>query len=109
MFNETLIDLNPNASPVTDALSSGSSDLTLVDYQLGGYRQALLPPTARFVGASVREQQLSAELAGQLAAENEAPRIYVSLGSFLSARTDVLQRMFRRSESYRCSSSSRLV
>lgn len=95
VFNEMLLKLNPSASPVTDAFSSGSSELTLINYprQLGGYRRAVLPPTARFIGASVRNGELPEELAGRLDADVEIPRIYVSLGSFLSARTDVLQRI----------------
>jgi MGT family glycosyltransferase len=95
-FNETLGRLNPRAEPVATALSATSPLLTLVNYpvQLAGQRRALLPRTARFVGASVRRrEELRGGLATLLEVEDSRPRIYVSLGSFLSARSDVLQRI----------------
>ena len=95
-FNDTLRQLNPRAEPVATALSATSPLLTLLNYpvQLAGQRRALLPRSARFVGASVRRGgELSGELATLLEAEDSRPRIYVSLGSFLSARGDVLRRV----------------
>ena len=95
-FNDTLRQLNPRAEPVATALSATSPLLTLLNYpvQLAGQRRALLPRSARFVGASVRRGgELSGELATLLEAEDSRPRIYVSLGSFLSARADVLRRV----------------
>ena len=95
-FNDTLRQLNPRAEPVATALSATSPLLTLLNYpvQLAGQRRALLPRSARFVGASVRRGgELSGELATLLEAEDSQPRIYVSLGSFLSARGDVLRRV----------------
>ena len=95
-FNDTLRQLNPRAEPVATALSATSPLLTLLNYpvQLAGQRRALLPRSARFVGASVRRGgQLSDGLATLLEVEDSRPRIYVSLGSFLSARSDVLQRI----------------
>ena len=95
-FNDTLSQLNPRAEPVATALSATSPLLTLLNYpvQLAGQRRALLPRSARFVGASVRlGGELSGELATLLEAEDSRPRIYVSLGSFLSARADVLRRI----------------
>ena len=55
-FNDTLRQLNPRAQPVATALSATSPLLTLLNYpvQLAGQRRALLPRSARFVGASVR-------------------------------------------------------
>jgi MGT family glycosyltransferase len=95
-FNATLRQLNPHAEPVVSALSATSPLLTLVNYpaELAGPRRALLPSSARFIGASVRRTRLlDRQLAGLPGAESSLPRIYVSLGSFLSARSDVLRRI----------------
>ena len=95
-FNATLRQLNPRAEPVPAALSATSPLLTLVNYpvQLAAQRRALLPKSARFVGASVRRGgEVGHELAALLERDDSRPRIYVSLGSFLSARSDVLQRI----------------
>ncbi len=94
-FNRTLRSLNPRAPRVVSALSATSSTLTLLNYpaELGEGRRGLLPRSARFVGASVRD--VPAPDLARLLAETDTglPRIYVSLGSFLSARTDVLHRI----------------
>jgi zeaxanthin glucosyltransferase len=95
-FNATLRQFNPHAEPVGSALSATSPLLTLVNYpaQLAGPRRALLPSSARFVGASVRRtREPGGELARLWGATSSLPRIYVSLGSFLSARSDVLRRI----------------
>ena len=97
VFNAMLRALNPQASPVAPALSVTSPLLTLLNYpaELGAYRRALLPPAAQFVGASVRaEPARGAEPPGLLERTDPSrPRIYVSLGSFLSGRSDVLRRI----------------
>jgi MGT family glycosyltransferase len=95
-FNVTLRQLNPRAEPVPTALSATSPLLTLVNYpvQLAWHRRTLLPRSSRFVGASVRQGgEVGHELAALLEREDSRPRIYVSLGSFLSARSDVLERI----------------
>jgi MGT family glycosyltransferase len=95
-FNSTLGELNPQAEPVASALSTSSPLLTLVNYppQLAGLRRRLLPASARLVGASVRQARaLDPELARIVEKERSLPRIYVSLGSFLSLRSDVLRRI----------------
>lgn len=96
-FNATLRALNPHTDEVGSALSTTSDTLTLLNYpiELGGYRRASLPRTVRFVGASVRNGPvLDPYLAAVLERGDESvPRIYVSLGSFLSARSDVLERI----------------
>jgi MGT family glycosyltransferase len=91
-FNATLRDLNSRAEPVGSALSATSPLLTLLNYpaELGGYRRPLLPHTARFIGASVRRDPAPQGVPG---ADGSVPQVYVSLGSFLSARSDVLRRI----------------
>ncbi len=94
-FNRTLRELNPRAPRVVSALSASSPLLTLLNYpaELGEARAGLLPRSARFVGASVRDEP-APELERLLAATDTGlPRVYVSLGSFLSARSDVLHRI----------------
>ena len=97
VFNTMLHALNPQASPVASGLSVTSPLLTLLNYpaQVGAYRRALLPATAQFIGASVRaEHAREAEPLGLLErSASGCPRIYVSLGSFLSGRSDVLRRI----------------
>lgn len=96
-FNETLRTLNPDAAGVESALSATSPHLTLLNYpaQLGAYRRPLLPLTARFIGAAVREPSATGRDADGIlaAAGGRLPRVYVSLGTFLSARSDVLRRI----------------
>lgn len=97
VFNTMLHALNPQASPVPAALSVTSPLLTLLNYpaDIGGYHRPLLPPSAQFVGASVRDVPTREnDVAGLLERSDVShPRIYVSLGSFLSGRADVLRRI----------------
>ena len=55
-------------------------------------RTALLPNHA-FLGSSVRQQIAPADMAAWLDADAEIPMVYVSFGSFLSVRADVLARV----------------
>ena len=97
VFNRTLRGLNPSAPQVVSAFAATSPLLTLVNYpaELGEYRRASLPRSVHFVGASVRHEPITdPTLSAWLARPNgELPRIYVSFGSFLSARSDVLARI----------------
>jgi zeaxanthin glucosyltransferase len=54
-------------------------------------RSAVLPPH-EFLGSAVRDEPADAEVAAWLAASDE-PFVYVSFGSFLSVRGDVLARV----------------
>ena len=89
-YNATLVRLNPAAVPVTEAVSAGSPLLTLV-----AYPEELAPEAARpgvvLVGPVVRDEPADADLRRALARRRPGlPTIYVSLGTFLSARADVL-------------------
>ncbi len=53
-------------------------------------RTRALPPGHRFLGPCVRSEDLPAGLSAQIARHAGRPLVYVSLGTFLSARGDVL-------------------
>jgi UDP:flavonoid glycosyltransferase YjiC (YdhE family) len=88
-YNAVVASLDPGAVPVPDAFGAGGTAGTLVNYpaQLGGYAEEL--PWATFLGCCVRDEAASPP-AGLRPGPRSAPRAYVSLGSFLSARADVL-------------------
>ncbi len=89
-FNEALLALDPAAPPVDVAIATTSDVLTLLNYPrelvVGGRR--FVPPSARFIGAAVRPW-----VTAPVPPLAPLPRIYVSLGSFLSGRSDVLRRI----------------
>ena len=87
-FNDTLLRLAPHARPVEDALAEPAPLGTLVNYpaRLAARRVA---PRATLVGPCVRDEPGDPEL-DSLEPGGEPPRAYVALGSFLSARSDVL-------------------
>ena len=89
-WNRTLETLSPGAEPSLDAFAE-TGDVVLLNYPgelHDAGRTALLPPHA-FLGSAVRieprDSQVEAWLDG-----SEEPIAYVSLGSFLSVRSDVL-------------------
>ena len=89
-YNDALLRLNPNADPVAEAVSAAGPVLTLV-----AYPDELAPDAARpgtvLVGSVVRAEAAAAPLRRALARRRPGrPTIYVSLGTFLSAREDVL-------------------
>jgi UDP:flavonoid glycosyltransferase YjiC (YdhE family) len=90
-FNAVLHSLSPHARPVADAFAAGSPWLTLINYprQLAGYRR--FPVGMELIGSCVRNEP-DCEL-GALSRHGARPRAYVALGSFLSARSDVLSRI----------------
>jgi MGT family glycosyltransferase len=92
-WNEALRELAPDAAPSTDAFAE-SGDLLLLNYPEELHNPArgeLLPPHA-FLGSAVRTEAPDAEVERWLA-ENDTPIVYVSFGSFLSVRGDVLARV----------------
>lgn len=94
-WNAALAVLDPGAAPSSDAFAE-TGDVLLLNYPGALHppaRTALLPPHA-FLGSAVREEADDAEVTAWLAA-SDGPVVYVSLGSFLSVRSDVLARVAR--------------
>lgn len=92
-WNETLRVLDPGAAASADAFAE-TGDVLLLNYPGELHppeRTALLGPHA-FLGSAVRDEQSDAEVDAWLAADG-APIVYVSLGSFLSVRGDLLARI----------------
>ncbi|HET8989002.1 MAG TPA: glycosyltransferase [Humibacillus sp.] len=92
-WNRTLDTLSPGATPSVDAFAE-TGDVVLLNYpgELHDVaRTALLPPHA-FLGSAVRTEARDEQVEAWLA-ESDEPIAYVSLGSFLSVRSDVLARI----------------
>lgn len=92
-WNAALAELNPLAPPLVDAFA-GHGDLLLLNYPAtlsDPARTNLLPPHV-FLGSAVRDEAPDAEVDAWLAS-SDAPFVYVSFGSFLSVRADVLRRV----------------
>jgi len=92
-FDAAVTALDPRTTTVDDAFGAGGTLGTIVNYPGGIGTHAARLPDATFVGSCVRPQERDSFFAGLAQASNVRPRAYVSLGSFLSARTDVLQRI----------------
>lgn len=92
-WNGALATLNPGASTSQDAFAE-TGDVLLLNYPAELHpprRTALLGPHA-FLGSAVRTEEPDAEVEAWLASGDQ-PIVYVSLGSFLSVRSDVLTRI----------------
>jgi zeaxanthin glucosyltransferase len=92
--NAALGALAPSAGPLDDAFAA-HGPVVLFNYPEKLHpaaRTALLPRHA-FLGSLIRTEQVPDDVGDWLAATDERPIVYVSLGSFLSARTDVLARV----------------
>jgi zeaxanthin glucosyltransferase len=93
-WNDALRSLDPAATPSTDAFME-SGDVLLLNYPAELHdpkREELLPPHA-FLGSAVREEAVDGDVERWLAADSDLPIVYVSFGSFLSVREDVLARV----------------
>ena len=93
-WNAALKSLAPHLDPVIDAFAE-HGDVLLLNYPQRLHdpaRTALLPPHA-FLGSAVRDDVLPDDVAGWLFAPSDLPLVYVSFGSFLSVRADVLARV----------------
>lgn len=93
-YNETLLRLDPTADPVRDAFAA-HGELVLYKYPAelhGPIRSARLPRHA-FIGSAVRQETADPDTLAWLARADQRPIVLVSLGTFLSARSDVLARI----------------
>ncbi len=92
-YNAVTTSLDPAAPPLADAFAAGGTLGTLINYpwQFGAHPRRL--PHARFLGSCIRTGAPETSLEHLARTERTRPRAYVSLGSFLSARTDVLRRI----------------
>jgi len=92
-WNDALVLLNPQAVPSVDTFAE-TGDVLLLNYPAllhDESRTRLLPPHA-FLGSAVREEPVDDEVQTWLSADSR-PVVYVSFGSFLSVRGDVLERV----------------
>jgi len=93
-WNDALLQLDPAAPPSGDAFTE-SGDVLLLNYPAELHdpaRTAQLPEHA-FLGSAVRSEADDPFVTGWLAEADERPIVYVSFGSFLSVRGDVLARV----------------
>lgn len=89
-WNAALGTLDPSARPSSDAFAE-TGDVLLLNYPGALHEQArsaLLGPH-EFLGSAVRKEEVEPEVRAWIDG-GEAPLVYVSLGSFLSVRGDVL-------------------
>lgn len=92
-WNDALFELDPAAAPTLDAFQE-CGDLLLLNYPgelHSSARTDALPPHV-FLGSAVRSEAVDPEVEAWLAADSR-PVVYVSFGSFLSVRGDVLARV----------------
>jgi UDP:flavonoid glycosyltransferase YjiC (YdhE family) len=92
-WNAALAELDPSATPSADAFQE-TGDVLLLNYPEELHdpaRTELLPPH-RFLGSAVRDEAVDLEVEAWLAG-SDLPLVYVSFGSFLAVRGDVLARV----------------
>ena len=82
-WNAALLELNPSATPSESAFEE-HGDLLMLNYPA-----ELSDRDAVFLGSAIREEPTDADVEAWLAGDE--PFVYVSFGSFLSVRDDVLQ------------------
>ncbi|KAB7745347.1 glycosyltransferase [Nostocoides sp. F2B08] len=92
-WNTALAALDGRAEPSRDAFAE-TGDVLLLNYpdELHEPERTALLGEHAFLGSAVREEPVDAEVEAWLV-ESHAPVVYVSLGSFLSVRSDVLRRV----------------
>ncbi len=92
-WNAALAELDPAAPPSRDAFAEHGGIL-LFNYpaELADATRRAAYPESAFLGSAVREEAPDAQTAAWIA-DGEAPIVYVSFGSFLSVRGDVLGRV----------------
>lgn len=92
-WNETLQTLDPSATASHDAFGE-TGDVLLLNYPeaLHPLARTRLLPRHSFLGSAVRTEAPDPQVDAWLASST-TPVVYVSLGSFLSVRADVLSRV----------------
>ena len=92
-WNAALSELEPSASPSTSAFAE-HGDLVLYNYpaELADPARERFLPSHLFIGSAVRDEPDDAEVSAWIDSFDE-PFVYVSFGSFLSVRSDVLARV----------------
>lgn len=91
VYNGVLLGIVPGREPVRDAFAA-HGDIVLYNYPAelhSPLRTALLPRHV-FLGSAVRAEEPDAETAAWLSRSDDRPIVVASLGTFLSARADVL-------------------
>ncbi len=93
-WNAALLQLSPGATASVDAFAE-TGDVLLLNYpaELHDQNRARLFPPHAFLGSAVREEAVDSEVHQWLADNDTRPIVYVSFGSFLSVRGDVLARV----------------
>ena len=91
-YGTILRELDPTGIPPTDAFAA-TGTATLFNYPeaLHAGSGRVLPPASTFLGAVARNEVLSSDLDAVLSTRGLRPRVYVSLGTFLSSRADLLR------------------
>ena len=97
-WNAALAELAPHVPPSRSAFGE-HGELLLLNYpaELSPPERTALLPIHGFLGSAVRDEPADPEVEAWLAASDE-PFVYVSFGSFLSVRSDVLTRVARALE-----------
>ncbi|HQG69089.1 MAG TPA: glycosyltransferase [Rhodoglobus sp.] len=97
-WNAALAELAPHVPPSRSAFGE-HGELLLLNYpaELSPPERTALLPIHEFLGSAVRDEPTDPEVEAWLAASDE-PFVYVSFGSFLSVRSDVLTRVARALE-----------
>ncbi len=92
-WNAALAELDPSALPSDDAFAE-HGDLLMLNYpaELSAPSRSAILPSHVFLGSAVRDEPADEEVDRWLA-DSSAPFVYVSFGSFLSVRSDVLARV----------------
>lgn len=92
-WNAALLELDPTASPIADAFAE-HGELLLLNYpaELHDPERTSLLSAHEFLGSAVRQEPADPLVNAWIESSSE-PYVYVSFGSFLSVRSDVLARV----------------
>lgn len=91
IFNEIITEKNPNADQIENAFSLVSSEAVIYNYFDFDDREKTSNPKKIFIGNSFKEDTLSKEWIEKI--EKYDRKILITLGTFLSNRLDVLEKL----------------